>query len=216
MFQTHQGPLLQRRIGESIPTDHPESVTTTFWLNFEHVQKRDAAAADLLRMAAFLSPDAIPEELFTDSAFVLDPILAPVAADPLSFNQALEALRAYSLIRRDPESLVLSVHRLVQAVLQDTLEHEAQRIWAERVVLTVSAAFPRVEHATWPQCERLLSQALVAVEYIERYQLIREEAARLLFETACYLYDRVRYAEAEPLFQRAPSLSSRWGLSILK
>ena len=34
------------------------------------------------------------------------------------FNQAIEALRAYSLVRRDPKENTLSIHRLVQAVLQ--------------------------------------------------------------------------------------------------
>ena len=170
LFRTHREHLLQRRIGESTPTDHPDSITTTFELNFQQVQQQSSAAAHLLRMAAFLSPDAIPEELFTDSLSFLDPILAPVAADPLRFNHALEVLRAYSLIRRNSTSKTLSLHRLVQAVLQDTLGEEERRRWAEQVIQAANAAFPHVEHKTWPLCERLLTQAMVAAQWIEQYQ----------------------------------------------
>jgi hypothetical protein len=44
------------------------SVTVTFSLAFEQVAQNSAAAADLIRLCAFLSPDAIPEEIFTAGA----------------------------------------------------------------------------------------------------------------------------------------------------
>jgi tetratricopeptide (TPR) repeat protein len=201
LYQQHRAILLNERGG--LIADHPALVATPWSISFERVKEKNSAAAHLLRMAAFLSPDAIPEELFTDGASVLDPMLAPVAANLLHFIQALEALRSYSLIRRNPTSKTLAVHRLVQAVLRDTLEEKEQRHWAEQAILAVNTAFPHPEHKTWPQCERLLAQALVAAQWIERYQLKREEAAHLLHEMASYLYDRARYTEAEPLFQRA-------------
>jgi hypothetical protein len=56
LFQTYQDRLLQRRIGEGIPTDHPQSVTATFQINFQHVQRRSTAAADLLCLCALSPP----------------------------------------------------------------------------------------------------------------------------------------------------------------
>jgi tetratricopeptide (TPR) repeat protein len=88
-------------------------------------------------------------------------------------------------------------------VLQDTLEKAERHWWAERATFSVNAAFPEVEHGTWPQCERLLPQALTTTQFIEQYQIICEEAGRLLHETVSYLRDRARYAEAESLSQRA-------------
>jgi len=201
LYHTHQTRLLKERRG--VVSDHPESVTTTWSLSFQKVEQQDAAAADLLRFLAFLAPDAIPEEIIFAGVAHLGPPAQQLGEDLLAFHTALEVLGKYSLIRRELSTNTLSVHRLVQAVLQDTLEQEAQRTWIERVVLTVNAVFPRVEYATWPQCERLLSQALIAVEYIEHYQLVHEQAARLLVETATYLRDRARYGEAESLYQRA-------------
>lgn len=61
-YKKHRAELLKKR-GERLT--HPASVTTTFDMAFKNVQQAHPAAADLLRLCAFLAPDAIPEELFT-------------------------------------------------------------------------------------------------------------------------------------------------------
>lgn len=68
LYQKEGARLLAER-GELAP-DHA-SVTVTFALAFEQVAARDPAAADLLRLCAFLAPDAIPEEIFTEGADAL-------------------------------------------------------------------------------------------------------------------------------------------------
>ncbi len=200
IYQRHRAALLRERRG--LVADHPEPVATTWSLSFLRVEEKNPAAAELLRLCAFLSPDAIPEEILTEGASSLGPVLAPVTADPFRLNQALEALRAYSLVRRDPKEKTLSIHRLVQAVLQETLEEKERHIWRERVMLAVNAAFPHAKHNTWSQRERLLSQALLAAQFIETDQFISEKAGHLLDKTASYLHERALYAEAEPLYLR--------------
>jgi len=203
LFKTHQNQLLQRRIGERIPTDHPESVTTTFDLNFQQVQQRSKVAGELLRVCAFLASDGIGEEIFVNGASSLGTILQPLKSDGFLLNQAIEVLCTFSLIRRDSMKKTISIHRLVQAVFQKTLEETERRSWAERAALAVNEAFPENEHETWPQCERLLPHALAVAQWSETYQFRQADVGRLLYETASYLRDRARYAEAEPLYQRA-------------
>jgi tetratricopeptide (TPR) repeat protein len=198
IYQQHRAELLRERRG--LVADHPEPVATTWSLSFQRVEEKNPAAAELLRLCAFLSPDAIPEEILTAGALSLGPVLALVAADAFQLNQAIEALRSYSLMRRDPKGKTLSIHRLVQAVFQDTLEDADRKRWTERAVLAVNATFPDVEQAVWSQCERLLPQALATVGLIEREQISDQEAVRLLDQTAAYLYDRARYQDAEPLY----------------
>jgi tetratricopeptide (TPR) repeat protein len=118
-------------------------------------------------------------------------------------NAAIENLRAHSLLGRSRSTQTLSIHRLDQAVLEDTMDEAARTLWAERAVRVVNAAFPQVEFATWPQCERLLPQALVCAEHIEHRQLTFPGAARLLNDTAVYLDNQGRYPEAEPLYEQA-------------
>jgi hypothetical protein len=201
LSQTQQLALFERR--RSRVPDHPEGVMTTWSLSFQRVQEKQPAAADLLRLCAYLSPDAIPEEILTAQPDVLGTVLAPLGTDALRRHQAIEALRTYSLIQRDPKEKLLSVHRLVQAVLADGQNKAERRIWVERAMLALDAAFPWPEHATWKQCERLLVQALHVAERIEQDGLITWEAGHLLDASASYLSDRARYAEAEPLYQRA-------------
>src|SRR5206468_2892810 len=133
----------------------------------------------------------------------LGPILAPVVADPFLLNEAIESLRAYSLIARDPQARTLSVHRLVQAVLRDHLPAEAQQQWQQRAVHAVVAAYPEIDFVNWFALERLLPHALTCATWIERAALATPTTAFLLNQTGYYLKDRGRYGEAEPLSQRA-------------
>jgi tetratricopeptide (TPR) repeat protein len=201
LYQHRRADLLAERRGQLVD-DHPLPVATTWSLSFAQVEQKNPAAADLLRLCAFLAPDAIPEEMITQGAEHLGPQLASVGADAYLLNQSIEALRAYSLLRREISSGTapsLSVHRLVQAVLKDQMDEQCQHQWAERAVRAVNAAFPRVEFETWPQCERCLPHALLCTELIAQERLVFPETGSLLNRTGWYLQERTRYHEAEPL-----------------
>jgi tetratricopeptide (TPR) repeat protein len=200
LYQERRREVLETR--GSFDRSYPASVATTWSLSFEKVNQANPAAVDLLDFCAFLAPDAIPEEMIATGAQYLTASLQKVLAHPLQFDQAIAALLAYSLVGRNADA-TLGIHRLVQAVLQDRLSEEERHIWRERAMLAVNAAFPHVEPETWSRCERMLLQALFVTQSIEQDQVRGEEAGRLLYETASYLRERARYAEAEPLFQRA-------------
>ena len=97
IYQQHRTALLAQRRAQG--ADHPEPVASTWSLSFARVEETNPAAADLLRLCAYLAPDAIPEEILTQGAAHLGPVLGPVAADAFLLGQAIEALRAYSLDR---------------------------------------------------------------------------------------------------------------------
>ena len=108
--------------------------------------------------------------------------LAPVVADEFLLNEAIEVLRRYSLVKRDPDAKVLNIHRLVQVVLKDSLDQASQREWAERSVRAVNRAFPEVAFAAWERGELYLPHALQCVQWIWQYGFTFPEAARLLPE----------------------------------
>lgn len=202
LYRTHRQKILSRR--GHMSTDHPEPVTTTWSLNFQHIEQANPAAADLLRLCAFLEPDAIPEEWFTEGSACLGPVLQPIAADALALNDAMEELRKFSLLHRNPETRLLRVHRLVQAVLKDTMEEEEQRRWAERAIRATHVVFPETVHAsTWARCQRYLAQAQTCTLLARDYTITSGEVASLLFRIASYLYDHALYEQAEPLFLQA-------------
>jgi tetratricopeptide (TPR) repeat protein len=200
LYRTRRAVLLQRRGG--LVLDHPEPVATTWSLSFEKIEQQSPAAADLLRLCAFLHFDAIPEEIITQGAPHLGPWLSPIKEDPLLFDEIIAVLGAYSLIRREPKSKTLSIHRLVQVVLRDAMGKKTAQQWANHAVQAVNQVFPDGEFDTWPRCERLLPHALACVRLIEQEQIASQEAARLLNQTGTYLMNRGRYAEAEPIVER--------------
>ena len=206
LYEIQRAKLLQRR---GYSSDHPESVTTTFSLSFEKVQQANPAAVELLRFCAFLHSDDIPEEIFTEGAPELGPVLQPVAADPMRLDETIAELLRYSLVHRDSDAKALSIHRLVQAVLRDGMGEDVQRQWAERAVKAVNRTFPTVEYATWSQCQRLLPHAQSCAVLIEQWNMAFIEAARLLFQTATYLQRRAQNTQAESLHQQTLALREK-------
>src|SRR5450755_2312527 len=202
LYQRRRTDLLAERRGQLVD-DHPLPVATTWSLSFAQVKQNNPAAADLLRLCAFLAPDAIPEEIITEGAAHLGSNLAPVGADSYLLHQAVEALRAYSLLSRDPHAHMLSVHRLVQATLKDQMEEQDRQQWAERTIQAVNAAFPATQFEVWPRCERCLPHGLICAEIVEQENLQLLEAASLLHQVGTYLIERARSQEALPLLRQA-------------
>lgn len=199
-----RGAALLKRRGTFGKHDYPHSVATTWSLSFERVEQSGTLAADLLRLCAFLHPDTIPETMIIAGSAELCPALQGIGADPLLLNDAISELRKYSLIRRYPNTKSLTIHRLVQTMLRDSMGREAQRVWAEWAVRMTERAFPNPKVAeNWPTCQLYLPHALVCSELVESWEMTFPAAARLLRRTGVYLYERAQYSEAEQLFQRA-------------
>jgi len=199
-YQQRWTELLKAR-GENT-SDHPESVATTWSLSFEKVEQANPAAADLLRLCAFLAPDAIPEEeIVIEGAADLTPMLKSLASDPFLLDAAIKELLRYSLIKRNAEEKLLSLHRLVQTVLKDAMVEEVQHAWAERAVRAVNRAFPAVEFENWDQCRRMLTHAQACADLISQWNIKLPEAASLLYRTGSFLYAHGQYVETEPFLQ---------------
>jgi tetratricopeptide (TPR) repeat protein/DNA-binding XRE family transcriptional regulator len=211
-YHRRSADLLKRR-GRFV-ADHPESVSMTFALSYERIERMNKAAADLLRLCAFLAPDAIPEELLTESASEPGSMLAPVAADPVAFDEALAVLRSYSLVHRHADTRTFTMHRLVQVVLKDLMDEETRREWAECALRAVHHVFPHeVATGGWPRfCQRYLPHALYCIQHIEGERLRFPEAAQLLTRVGTYLKDRACYDEAQQLFQQALRLQEQFPL----
>lgn len=217
-FQDYLAGYRKRRLEllkESRPVagDYPESVATTWAINFQEVEKLSEAASDLLRASAFLSPDRIPIELIATGKSELGPALSAALAavddDPLALNQVLEPLTRYSFIRLDSDSQTYNIHRLVQEVLKDGMDADTQRLWADRIVRVLNQVFPEVEFNSWPLCERLLPHAKAAAKLIETWDITFEAAARLLNRAALYSKERGQYPYAELLYKRSLAIREK-------
>lgn len=200
--------ILLEKAGQLIAHD---TVAATWAPNFEAVRRASPAAADVLHIAALLAADAIPFELFLDGAPALGDAIAHALADPddLAMAEVLRPLARYSLIRFDAALRVFSVHRLVQEIVWTALPEAERRTIVARAVCALDTAFPEVEFARWPQCERLVPHVASIARWLASDNAHSEAAGRLLNATGRYLWERGRYAEAQPVHERALAIRER-------
>jgi hypothetical protein len=121
MFERH---LLKKGAAEARTT-----VATLWEISLRKVAAADAAAVPLLQFLAFLPPDRISREMLMQRAGILPKPLSSTVADTLAFNDAIAALRRYSLI--DSSTEFISVHRLVQLVVRERLDDREFRTFSE-------------------------------------------------------------------------------------
>jgi tetratricopeptide (TPR) repeat protein len=185
------------------------TVTTTWNLALDRIrdQEKCPEAGALFTLCAFLAPDQIPlETVQTGADYLPEPLSGALRSD-LKVNKVLATLLRYSLVavQGGGKERVLSVHRLLQEVTRERLSEEEKRSWITAAVQIVNKAFPTESDdvRAWPACGRLAAHAVAVLHYAEPRDIEHEVTARLLNQLAGYALARGKYAEAEPLFQRA-------------
>ncbi len=206
LYYAHRKELLERRSErEKLYSDYQESVATTWLISFSRVEQQCPAATKLLDLCAFLYPDAIPEDILLEGTFLENTEMHPIVESVLQLNQTCEVLLRYSLIRRNAAVNLFSIHRLVQAVLQDSMDEPTQRLWADRTVHAVEKAFLS---APLERVEYYIPQARLCADLIKQWELVGDEATRLLERVAREVYKRGWYPQATTLYLRALGASS--------
>jgi tetratricopeptide (TPR) repeat protein len=201
--------LLRERAGElfalGVAANSQQTIATTWTLSLRRAAEESSAAEDLLTLCAFLGPDSIPRSLLTDHPDVLPKLLATAVRDRLAFQQALGALRRYSLVAVTDQTV--SMHRLVQRVTRDALTTAEQHNGAMVALRLVLASFPEdTEDAKqWPLAARLLAHALTVISRPATYVADPEATANLLNRVGEYLWARADYRQAKEISLRALS-----------
>ncbi|NJO76587.1 MAG: tetratricopeptide repeat protein, partial [Leptolyngbyaceae cyanobacterium RM1_406_9] len=201
-YRKRQLQLLETHAPET--GDYPLSVATTWQLNFEQVEQSNPAAADVLRLSAFLAADNIPCELLVQGAAHLGEAIATALKDfqedPVVLDEVLSALTQYSLIRRNPEGFCYSLHRLVQLVQRHNMSPEERILWCDRLVEGLNDTFPNPEFENWKYCERFI----LHIADLSTHQPTDSLSwARVLHQTSSYLYHQGRFETAIAYSERS-------------
>jgi tetratricopeptide (TPR) repeat protein len=202
--------LVRERARELFGLDQPpddeqgdqQRVATIWSLSLDRVHQQAPTVEALLTLCAFLAPD-IPRDLPPEQPQLLPEDLAQAVGDPLAYNRILAVVGRYSLATVTPTTV--SVHRLVQAVIQARLGEDGEGRWAKVAVGLLRERFPNNcwEVATWPACERLLPHTLAVGGHSERLGVAGEQAGWLLDRASRYLFERGQYRQARPIAERA-------------
>jgi hypothetical protein len=93
-------------LGRGEPTGYDKTVAATWSLAFLHLEQTAPGAVGLLRLLAFYASEAVPVRLLLQPrpglagqlAPEVGPVLVPLLEDELAADDAVAALRRYSLI----------------------------------------------------------------------------------------------------------------------
>ena len=111
------------------PLYYQQIVTETWRHNFEVIEDEHKTSAELLKLSAVLSPDAIPYSLFILGGKYLTTSLASALKGSDSDDvetkiiNLLIPLSNYSLITWEEDAEEYSIHRLVQTVINDFIRY---------------------------------------------------------------------------------------------
>jgi tetratricopeptide (TPR) repeat protein len=109
-----------------------KTVATTWQISFEKINNQ--ASKQLLNLCAFFASDNIYKEWFQRASEVLPEELHDLreaVANGLQYNKAISELKKYSLVSLEEKTL--SIHRLVQDVIRDSLKQE-QTEWRNHCI----------------------------------------------------------------------------------
>ena len=161
------------------PLNHPDTVLATWQLAVDGAVSQEPAALGLLRLLSCYAPNLIPLAVLADAddltrdgggdenrlatspeAEQVASELAPLRVNPLRVQDAVTALRRYSLLRRAGD--LVSLHRLVQAIALDHLDPPSRSAWLAEAARRLQALTPPDpgDASAWPRFAQLLPHAV--------------------------------------------------------
>ncbi|MBN1458886.1 MAG: SEC-C domain-containing protein [Armatimonadetes bacterium] len=184
------------------------TVATTWLLSFAAVRKVSGPATQILRLAAFCSPERIPFWLFTEGVDGLPRALRlevkAINASATAFLGILRPLRNYSLVRVEPGTDSFSIHRIVQEVTRARLREKERAALVNHLISTIAHAFPETDsRRNWRRCDELLPHATVAARLADQTGARGEETAFLLHSVSSALQARGQTDAIEDVITQA-------------
>ncbi len=212
-YTTQRAILLNNR--GTVSSHHPASVTTTLSLSFQQVERIFPPAAELLRLCAFLHAEAIPEAFIIQAEGALGPVLHSLSVNPLLWDAAVKVLRQFSLLHREPELRTLSIHRLLQVIIQDGMNEDERKQWIKWIIQAMLQIFPDYRNIMSYDIGRqssyqwYLPHVLACATSIKEWDITSLEAGELLYRVGNYLQFWGDYPQAVLLLLQALRLTEK-------
>ena len=144
-------------MAEGKAPEYPLSMTAAWTLSVSMLRQQLPEAVELLRCCAFFAPAPIPREVFRRGGQAADSRLREVITDPILLARAIRELGRLALLRIDGP--MISVHRLIQALLRDELNSDEQASYRHEVHSLLAAAVPKDPNDSrlWPRYAELVA-----------------------------------------------------------
>jgi tetratricopeptide (TPR) repeat protein len=196
-------------MAEGKPEDYPRTVTSTLQLSLDRLEAERPAAMLLLRLCAFLAPDDIPISVVQMHWSALPDDLQALVCDDVALDRAIAELRRYAVASRHDDAI--NLHRLVQAVIRESLPVDQRERWLGTAIRLLATAFPAnvAESPSWPLCARLLPHVQTALSLVKSGMLEPDMTQCLLDGSAEYLRTRTEFPMGGPIWERVLDIRER-------
>ncbi|MGW6009249.1 FxSxx-COOH system tetratricopeptide repeat protein [Streptomyces sp. NPDC055210] len=167
--------------------DYPVSVAAAWDISLEHLQENNPGARQLLDICANMAPEPIPRSMLRGSRGVnLTPEIDPLLRESIKLNRAIRDLSQFSLIKVDPRSDTVQMHRMLQTVLLAKLRPDEREQMRDAAHQLLSAAKPGhfASSLEWREYQALLPHLLTSHAVTSTDTWVRE----LIHDTALFLY----------------------------
>ncbi|MFE6521829.1 FxSxx-COOH system tetratricopeptide repeat protein [Streptomyces sp. NPDC057794] len=167
--------------------DYPVSVAAAWDISLERIKANNPGARQLLDICASMAPEPIPRAMLRGSRGVnVTPEVDPLLRESIKLNRAVRDLSQFSLVRVDPRSDTLQMHRLLQTVLLAKLSPEERERMRDAAHQLLSAAKPGPYGSSleWRAYQALLPHVLTSQAVTSTDTYVRE----LVFDTVWFLY----------------------------
>jgi len=185
------------------PLSYMTSLSAAIQLMIDQLRVDEPAAAELAELCAFLAPEPIPVEWFTEASSLLPGPLAEIVDDPVRWRRVLAQVGSNSLARVDFNGI--QMHRLTQAIVRDHILADLVDVLYERVCAILAACAPGDPQApySWPSWRRLLPHLLA----LDPKETSNADLREIACDAAWYLVWR---GDAGGGYDLAGSLHQRW------
>jgi tetratricopeptide (TPR) repeat protein len=144
-----QARLLGKDLGDSRrDSQATNSIIATWQISFEHIRNSLPTAANLLSLMSLFDRQGIPERLLQDR-YGND-------QEEADFDDDVQTLLSFSLIRISADGSEFEMHRLVQLATKNWLElHNKLEKWKGTLAIVMKDNYPYGDYKNWPICQPL-------------------------------------------------------------
>ncbi len=204
--QLYKDQRQELRLREGPPRDYPATLATTWELTFRRFEENSPAGTALLNIFAFLAPDNIPLSIFSQGKSSLPAELIPVFEKPLDLEDLVASLYQYALIERQADGV--SIHRMVQEVIQDRLDKNTMQHWLEITLALIDETFKFDEYnvSSWTSCAQLLPHALSTLGHAKNQHIILPATASIWQTIGEYYHKQAEFTQGQTAIENALNL----------
>jgi Tfp pilus assembly protein PilF len=212
-FETHWAELLAEGSGLATPgAEYPDSLAMSLELSFRQLEETQPPAQALLNLFSFFAGESIPAWIMETVVSMGDDVpvgLMPLVMDQECRDDALAALRRYSLVEGDDDNL--HVHRLVSALARRRLStvEKAELASISLRIVTSAFDFDSQNPQTWEACTAVLPHAMAVALHAESLGIEQESAAKTMNAVGRFLMRQNRLVEAREALTAALNLAKK-------